>query len=121
MTKHHPVFPMLARFPVEEWRRAGAPYLSAKGWCKFCIRLYQNNQSGLRHVFEVAQQELESSTERDDDHSDLFDSVSHYRPRMWPGGAMNIADASTEAPDGVACLSEVESGHDTDSDGLIEV
>ena len=40
---------------------------------------------------------------------------------MWPGGAMNIADASTEAPDGVACLSEVASGYDTDSDGLIEV
>ena len=121
MANHHPVFPMLARFPVEQWRRAGAPCLSDKGWCTFCIRLYQNNQSGLQHVFEVAQQELESSTERGEDHSDLFDSVSHYRPRMWPGGAMNIVDASTEAPDGVACLSEVESEHDTDSDGLIEV
>ena len=111
---------MLARFPVEQWRRAGAPYLSAKGWCKFCICLYQNNRSGLKHVFDVAQQELGSSTE-EDDFSDLFDSVSHYRPRMWPGGAMSTADASTEAPDGVACLNEVESGNDTDSDSLIEV
>ena len=39
MTNHPPVFPMLSRFPVEEWKRAGAPYLSTKGWCKFCIRL----------------------------------------------------------------------------------
>ena len=53
--------------------------------------------------------------------SELVDSVSCYKPKMWPGGAMNIADASTEAPDGVACLNEVETEHDTDSDGLIEV
>ena len=112
---------MWSRFPVDEWKRAGAPYLSTKGWCKFCIRLYQNNRSGLKHVFDVAQQDLEPVQDDEDDYSDLFDSVVHYKPRMWPGGAMSTAGVSTEAPDGVACLSEMESGTDTDSDSLIEV
>ena len=35
MTNRHPIHPMLARFPVDEWTRAGAPYLSTKGWCNF--------------------------------------------------------------------------------------
>ena len=57
----------------------------------------------------------------DDDYTDLFDSVAHYKPKMWPGGARSTAGASTEAPDGVDCPMEVDSGNDTDSDGLIEV
>ena len=72
MTNHHPVFPMLSRFPVDEWKRAGSPYLSTKGWCKCCIRLYQNNPSGLHHVFGVAHQELGLvMTKDDDDYTDF--------------------------------------------------
>ena len=83
MTNRHPVFPMMSRFPVEEWKRAGAPYLSTKGWCKFCIRLYQNNLSGLKHVFDVAQHELESClTTEDDSDSDGFVSISYYQPKI---------------------------------------
>ena len=57
----------------------------------------------------------------DDDYYDSFVSVSYYQPKMWPCGTVITASASTEAPDGADCLSEVESEDDTHSDGLIEV
>ena len=65
MTNRHPIYQVLARFPVDEWTRAGAPYLSTKGWCKFCIILSENNREGLKDVFEVATKELEACQKRE--------------------------------------------------------
>ena len=60
-------------------------------------------------------------TKEEDGDSDSFVSVSYYQPKLWPGGTVITASASTEAPDGVDCLSVVESEDDTNSDGMIEV
>ena len=114
MTNHHPVFPMLSRFPVEKWKRAGAPSWSTKGWCKFCSRLYQNNRSGLKHVFDVATQEL---SKEGDDYFTVLSSISHCQPEVWPGGGACATGVRTDAPVGATHLMDV----DYDSDGMIEV
>ena len=95
MTNRHPIRPMLAIFPVDEWTRAGAPYLSTKGWCKFCIILSENNREGLKDVFEVATKELEACHKREGKEcSSTFNKViSHYRPTV-----VDTAGASTDTP-----------------------
>ena len=94
MTNRHPIYPMLARFPVDEWTRAGAPYLSTKGWCKFCILLYEDNRKCLKDVFEVATKELEACQKREGKYcSSTCNAISHYRPTV-----VDTAGASTDTP-----------------------
>ena len=110
MTNRHPIYPMLAIFPVDEWTRAGAPYLSTKCWCKFCILLSESNREGLKDVFEVASKELEACQKKEgEDCSSTFKAISYYKPTM-----VDTVGASTDAP-------KVCSDDDGSDDTMIEV
>ena len=110
MTNRHPICPMLAIFPVDEWTRAGAPYLSTKGWCNRCILLYEGNREGLKDVFEVATKELEACQKREGkDCSSAFETISHYRPTV-----VGTAGGSTDTP-------KVYINYGENEDELIEV
>ena len=48
-------FPCLARYPIDEWEKSGAPMMTVKSWCKLCMRVARNNLSSLESIFELAQ------------------------------------------------------------------
>ena len=55
MTHNIKGFPGVARYPVDEWEAAGAPYFSVKSWCKMAMRIASNDLTNLGKVFETAQ------------------------------------------------------------------
>ena len=99
MTNGHPEFPFIAKFPVDDWIRAGAPCLTAKGWYKLCIRICGNNLDGLRHVFEVARHELGGDRFGDDIDRILREvreePLTHFTPVVWPGADVASSESST--------------------------
>ena len=48
-------FPGVARYPVDEWERSGAPYFSEKSWCKLCMKIAANDLANLQSVMDVAE------------------------------------------------------------------
>ena len=97
MTNRDPELPMIAQFPIDEWTRAGEPCLTAKGWCKLCIRLYQNNKPGLRCVFEVARRELGAEALGEEiEHILRHEPATYFTPVMWPGAAGASSGLGTE-------------------------
>ena len=47
-------FPGIARYPVDAWETAGAPFMSVRSWCKLCMRVAGHNMASLEKIFEIA-------------------------------------------------------------------
>eukprot|EP00974_Lingulodinium_polyedra_P017564 1704055-Lingulodinium_polyedra.AAC.1 len=54
MTHNVPEFPCIAKYPVDAWEEAGAPWMSTKGWAKLCMKVAEKDLSNLQHVFDIA-------------------------------------------------------------------
>ena len=49
---------LITKYPVDHWEEAGAPYLSARSWCKLAMRAAKQDNSNLEAIFETAQKLL---------------------------------------------------------------
>ena len=54
MTHNIEDMPMVARYPISEWKRIGAPYFSEKSWCKLCMKIAQKDYGHLEKVFKIS-------------------------------------------------------------------
>ena len=52
----HPVagFPGVARYPVDEWQKQGAPCFSTTSWCKLAMLIALNDMENLHLCFDIA-------------------------------------------------------------------
>ena len=48
------LFPGVARYPVDEWKREGRSCITSKGWAKLCLRIANNDMAHLENVFKAA-------------------------------------------------------------------
>ena len=55
MTRHVEGHELIAKYPVDQWHEAGAPYLSAKSRRKLAMRVAKQDLDSLEAVFETAQ------------------------------------------------------------------
>ena len=53
-----PGFPMIARFPVDEWERANAPCFTLESWYKLAMKISRQDLANFHHVFELCENEL---------------------------------------------------------------
>ena len=58
MTHNIDGLPMIAKYPISEWKNMGAPYFSQKSWCMLCMKIADKDFEHLEKVFETAQKEM---------------------------------------------------------------
>ena len=54
MTHPQEGFPMVAMYPIDEWEKAGEPWMSVSSWAKLCMRVANKNLTSLQSIMEVA-------------------------------------------------------------------
>ena len=45
--------PGAARYPIDEWEKAGCPSFSTVSWIKLCVKVAEGDMTNLANVFEV--------------------------------------------------------------------
>ena len=45
----------VARYPLDEWEREGAPYMSQTNWCELVMRMCSQNMSDLQELWQVGE------------------------------------------------------------------
>ena len=53
-------FSGVAKYPLSEWERSGAPVMTQKDWCELVMRICQYDMSDLRPLHDVAKFSLTS-------------------------------------------------------------
>ena len=46
---------MIVKYPVEQWESMGAPFFSAKSWCKLATEIAKNDLANLENVSDTAE------------------------------------------------------------------
>ena len=52
--------PMIARFPIDEWERQGAPSFDAVSWYKLCMKISRQDPRNFSSVFQMCSDMLDS-------------------------------------------------------------
>ena len=47
-------YPGIARYPIDDWARRGAPTMTEKGWCKFAMKVALKDMDNLVHAWQTA-------------------------------------------------------------------
>ena len=46
---------VVAKYPLDEWEKAGAPYMSQENWCELIMRICHQNMTDLEDLYRDAE------------------------------------------------------------------
>ena len=54
-TKESVHLDMIAKYPLDEWEKEGAPYMSQLSWCELTMRICTQNMTDLGELYKDAE------------------------------------------------------------------